>query len=211
MLHFWLIGGDVRMARFCKPPRRGFTLIELLVVIAIIAILVALLLPAVQQAREAARRTSCRNNLKQLGLALHNYHDVHRTFPAGYYSYPTRDGSGPAWARIDPQTWDAGPGWGWGTMLLPYVDQANVANQIDPEGQIWDPAYTDQIATNLSVFRCPSSTGGDDPFVVRDEAGDPLQIDGRPIRLGRSHYVASHGQESCWGECGAARTGEIFT
>ena len=194
-----------------RSARRGFTLIELLVVIAIIAILIALLLPAVQQAREAARRTTCRNNLKQLGLALHNYHDVHRTFPAGYYSYPTRDGSGPAWANIDPQTWDAAPGWGWGTMLLPYLDQANVANRLDPEGQIWDPAYADLIATTLSVFLCPSSSGGDDPFVVLDDAGNRLLINGRQIRLGRSHYVASHGQESCWGECGAMRTGEVFT
>ena len=85
--------------------RRGFTLIELLVVIAIIAILVALLLPAVQQAREAARRASCKNNLKQIGIALHNYHDVHRSFPFGGRS-PTRN---------------AGTSWRFG--LLPFLEQ----------------------------------------------------------------------------------------
>src|SRR5579871_5127540 len=99
--------------------RRGFTLIELLVVIAIIAVLVAILLPAVQQAREAARRASCNNNLKQLGLALQNYHEAHSTFPPGYIS--NFDGSGN----------DTGPGWGWGALLLPQMDQQTIQSTID--------------------------------------------------------------------------------
>lgn len=99
--------------------QRGFTLIELLVVIAIIAILVALILPAVQQAREAARRTQCRNNLRQLGVALHNYHDRHRMLPPGYVSL--YDGSGN----------DTGPGWGWCRFLLPDLEQSVAFQQID--------------------------------------------------------------------------------
>ncbi len=197
--------------RFARGDRLGFTLIELLVVIAIIAILISLLLPAVQQAREAARRTRCRNNLKQMGLALHNYHDAHSAFPAGYYSWPTRDGSGPAAAQIDPLTWDGAPGWGWGTMLLPYLDQGNLSSAFEPERSVWDPAYAGEVATKLPVYLCPSATGGDEPFDVVDASGAPLMIAGRTVRLGRSHYVASHGQESCWGECGATRTGVIFT
>ena len=103
--------------RHRKPS--GFTLIELLVVIAIIAILIALLLPAVQQAREAARRTECTNNLKQIGLALHNYEGTYQLFPPGYVSSPNIAGMGP----VDPQFNDAGPGWGWLTQLLPHPDQ----------------------------------------------------------------------------------------
>lgn len=95
--------------------RRGFTLIELLVVIAIIAVLIALLLPAVQQAREAARRTSCKNNLKQLGLALHNYHDTFRVFPMG-----TR-------APISAPNWRI--------SILPYIDQAPLFNNLDISSQ----------------------------------------------------------------------------
>ncbi len=191
-------------------PRRGFTLIELLVVIAIIAILVSLLLPAVQQAREAARRTLCKNNLRQLGIALHNYHDLHSTFPAGYYSYGTSDGTGPAAANINPLTWDAAPGWGWGMMLLPLTDQAPLYESLDVNRSCWDPTNAVAVQSTLPTFLCPSATGETQAFVVRDEAADPLLIDGAEIRFGRSHYVASHGQESCWGECGAAPAGIIF-
>ncbi len=189
----------------------GFTLIELLVVIAIMAVLIALLLPAVQQAREAARRAHCRNNLRQIGLALHNYHDTHGTFPAGYYSWPTSDGSGPLYAGIDPLTWDAAPGWGWGTALLPFLDQGSLAGSLRPEFPAWHPSVADLISTRLSVFLCPSVSGSADPFEVLDASGATLIIDGRQVRVGRSHYVASHGQESCWGECGASRTGIVFS
>ena len=194
-----------------RTARAAFTLIELLVVIAIIAILVSLLLPAVQQAREAARRSQCKNNLKQIGIAIHNYHDTHSAFPPGYVSFGTSNGSGPAWAGINPDTFDAAPGWGWGTMILPYLEQGTIYEAMDVNQAAWAPANANGIATKISVFLCPSSTGGDEAFTVLDEMGDPLVIGGNQISLGRSHYVASHGQESCWGECGADGTGTIFT
>lgn len=190
---------------------RGFTLVELLVVIAIIGLLIGLLLPAVQAAREAARRMSCGNNLKQMGLALQNYHAARGKFPAGYLSHATSDGNGPAEARIDPVTWDAAPGWGWSAQLLPYLEQGNVAAIIDEKMPIWTPAYAEVIRSNFEVFLCPSVSGDTDPFVVTDEPGNPVVLAAGEIVVGRSHYVASHGQESCWGECGASTTGEIFT
>ena len=191
--------------------RNGFSLIELLVVIAVIGMLVGLLLPAVQASREAARRTSCSNNLRQIGLAAQNYHTAFNRFPAGYVSYKTRNGSAPANAFVDPLTWDGAPGWGWAAGLLPYFEANSIADSLRYNEPIWSAGNEEAIASTIPWLLCPSSTGGDEPFLVKNESGSPLVIDGRQVRLGRSHYVASHGQESCWGECGSAATGEVFT
>ena len=194
-----------------KPLHSGFTLVELLVVISIVGGLIALLLPAVQQAREAARRMSCTNNLKQLGLAVQSYHSARSRLPSGYESTPTSNGSVPAGVLIDSQTWDAGPGWGWGAQLLDYVEQSNIALGVHFDEPLWEPDHAALIQASPQLYLCPSSSGERTPFAVRDESGDPLTIAGSEVVVGRSHYVASHGQESCWGECGATTTGTIFT
>ena len=161
---------------------RGFTLIELLVVIAIIAILVALLLPAVQQAREAARRTQCKNNLKQIGLALHNYHDVHNCFP-------------PGWIAVDPATGlpDAHEGIngaGWGTFILPQLEQSNLYSRFDPNAAIHAPVNIPFMNTVLQAYRCPSDPQPDRWKISAEDAPGTVLAE-LPI----ANYVASFGTE----------------
>jgi prepilin-type N-terminal cleavage/methylation domain-containing protein len=139
----------------------GFTLIELLVVLAIIALLIGLLLPAVQKVREAAARSQCQNNLKQLGLALHNYHDAHRSLPPGYHA------SGP---YIDGAN-DTTPGWGWATYILPYLEQGNLSNQFNLSQPVQNfPG----IQTMLKLYLCPSDIYPTTPFVVPNAFGAPV-------------------------------------
>ena len=150
---------------------RGFTLIELLVVIAIIAILIALLLPAVQQAREAARRSQCKNNLKQIGLALHNYHDTHRCFPPGHVA---TQGNAATFGTNATCT----VGYAWSTFCLPFMDQAPLYNTLQVGSAnllvpVWDDANTNQpvgvataamqtaAGTILAAYMCPSDASGE--------------------------------------------------
>lgn len=186
----------------------GFSLIELLVVIAIIGLLVGLLLPAVQQARESARSSQCVNHLRQLALAVHNYESGQRRLPPGYAS---RSLASPPPADRDPTTWDASPGWGWAAHLLPFLEETPLADSISLSEPIWQGSHAPAIGTTISTFLCPTSTGPRNPFTVTNQAGNPVDQGTGAITVGRSHYVASHGQESCWGECGASGSGLIFT
>ncbi len=173
----------------------GFTLIELLVVIAIIAVLIALLLPAVQQAREAARRSQCKNNLKQLGLALHNYHDVAGLFPPAIVVQ-----------RADPQFVPNGltdnlpdpvESWGWGAFLLPYLEQSALYNACKiGSGDLLERYVTTSALTPLAVYRCPS------------DIAPSVRTTSRPIATwGTSNYKANMGVNGGWG---SGTNGAVF-
>jgi prepilin-type N-terminal cleavage/methylation domain-containing protein len=168
--------------------QRGFTLIELLVVIAIIAVLVGLLLPAVQKVREAANRMSCTNNLKQIGLALHNYHDAHKRFPPGYIDGNTNRDSTP--------DNDVGPGWGWASLLLPYVEQDNVYRQINFKVGVGIASNTAVSQQPLKVHQCPSD-GLQDAFPVYDSTfTTPIAT------VAHGNYVGCNGWIECFNGAG---------
>jgi prepilin-type processing-associated H-X9-DG protein len=163
--------------------------VELLVVIAVIGILVGLMLPAVQAAREAARRMECSNNLRQMGIAFHNYHGTHTCFPPSYLIQP---GGGGIHGTPHPATRDAGPGWAWGSLLLPFLEQGNLQDHLNYELPCWDPANQPATETQLQVFLCPSATDSTEPMKVKDASGNTLAV------FGRSCYVANAGQEEPW-------------
>jgi prepilin-type N-terminal cleavage/methylation domain-containing protein len=139
----------------------GFTLIELLVVIAVIAVLIALLLPAVQAAREAARRAACQNNLKQIGLAMHNYHAANDVFPIGYVALPN--------VNLNVTT----PGWGWATAILPQLEQSVLYNAANLNLPIEDPANLTVRGTAVGVYICPSDRSAG-LFTVTDSNDNPI-------------------------------------
>ncbi len=172
--------------------RQGFTLVELLVVIAIIGILVSLLLPAVQSARESARRTTCTNNLKQIVLATHRYHESHLTFPSGYLN--KRDQSN-GWAPRDD--WNL---WGWGFLLLPDLEQLDLyqmmlAGDVDLQIIVTNPAFVRELQEPLEAFRCPSDTGPriNETYPWYEWAVHPYECPQDPKNsLATSNYVASN-------------------
>ncbi len=165
--------------------QRAFTLVELLVVIAIIGILVGLLLPAVQAAREAARRMQCTNNLRQLGLAVHNYESANRRLPSGWIA-----------SNVHGE-----PGWGWAAALLPFMEGSNLHNQIDFRLPIEDAVHAQVRVTVIPTFLCPTDTGAN---VFEIAAGDGHDhdhnalagVDDSPeklFQLSKSNFVGMFG------------------
>jgi prepilin-type N-terminal cleavage/methylation domain-containing protein/prepilin-type processing-associated H-X9-DG protein len=167
----------LRRSRACL----GFTLIELLVVIAIIAILISLLLPAVQAARESARRMQCSNNLKQIGIALHNYQESLNTFPPGWISRPDAVGE------------NSGPGWCWASLSLPFCEQAPLYSSINITRAIESPDNLTARGTMLSVCCCPTDAYFQPSFTVVDATTSSTSL-GMPIcDVASSSYVGVFG------------------
>jgi prepilin-type N-terminal cleavage/methylation domain-containing protein/prepilin-type processing-associated H-X9-DG protein len=176
-----------------SPRRRAFSLIELLVVIAVIAVLVGLLLPAVQAAREAARRSQCINNLKQVGLAIQGYHDIQLTLPPGYVS------------DVDAGGNDTGPGWGWAAMLLPHFEQGPLFNSCNFQVAIEVPANATARQAVVGSFLCPSDTTASAYWAVKRNAASGAPVE-NVCQVAPSNYVGMYGT----GEPGPDGEGVFF-
>jgi prepilin-type N-terminal cleavage/methylation domain-containing protein/prepilin-type processing-associated H-X9-DG protein len=183
----------------------GFTLIELLVVIAVIATLIGLLLPAVQKVREASNRMSCQNNLKQIGLAVHNYHDTHKALPPS-----------PLWTYTDNPSYTLDhKSWSWFFFILPYVEQDNLYKQVDPNVHALVDKL-DVIQKPIKTYMCPSDPATGNPVIFIDWRNntsthhDPNRFTKRlpdhhaptsySRKLGRSFPVAFTSYRGCWGQ-----------
>ena len=158
--------------------RRAFTLVELLVVIAIIGILIGLLLPAVQAAREAARRMKCTNNLKQIGIALHNYHDTNGKFPSAWRGYEAEEVTtgGETSLKLTSRAYVFGyPGWSWSAAILPFMEQANLHDLCDLTKPVSDSANDIARKTTISEFLCPSENRTDKLTFTLEEFEEAIE------------------------------------
>jgi prepilin-type N-terminal cleavage/methylation domain-containing protein len=160
-----------------RTPRSGFTLTELLTVTAILSIALAIAIPAIQRARESARQLQCKNNLKQIGLALHNYHEAFGRLPSGFIGVN---------AQGQPEV--SGPtGWGWAAMILPQLDEEALFNNIDFGRSILDSENAAVAHNQLPEFRCPSDPGAGDFTLLAADGQTPL------AQLPTANYVGNFG------------------
>ena len=181
--------------------RGGFTLVELLVVIAIIGVLIALLLPAVQQAREAARRMQCTNHLKQVGLAFHNYHDTFGTFPSGYLRH---------------QTNTTQANWGWAALVLPFLEQKPLYDTIEVSkktlyqsmGATADSVVWNALETPIATLRCPSDTAPDSIVASDTTNGRGFTVPNDTLMIPTANYIGNLGVNRIGGV--TANTGVTF-
>jgi prepilin-type N-terminal cleavage/methylation domain-containing protein len=174
---------DYRRGPYSRGSRRkAFTLVELLVVITIMGVLMSLLLPAVQAARESARQVSCSNNLRQIGLALHLYHDYHGRLPAGWRAYDVATGV------PDPL---GEPGWGWAAAILPFVEQGNVERRLIHFDKSLTAPENDKVRTwPLRLYRCPPDDGKDSFTWVPDRTPEDGPAN---IELATANYLGVFG------------------
>ncbi len=185
--------------------RTAFTLIELLVVIAIIALLIGMLVPAVQKVRESSNRTQCANNLKQIGLALHNYEGANRRYPPAYVTANTKLDGSAFGVSFGDENRNGPPGWAWGTLILTYIEQEGLYHQFNRVEPCWSPGNAAAARTKVAMFLCPSATGGSDGFEVEKQGADaehgvPIVLStGAKIVFAHSHYVTNAGIHQPWG------------